>query len=183
MALLVPGAGAPLDVWADNFCQSLAEAGLYVVRYSHRDSGYSTHFDDPYPIEDLLQDLLALVVKVSSGAVHLVGHSMGGFLAQMAMCRRPDPVRSATSISAGSTVTLEQQAELGMSDVPEETWEVLMQNEPTGEFEQDLPGWLASWRFLNGGRPFDEVRPYSTRARFMKAPRGTQRWRSTTSTP
>lgn len=145
-----------MDFWPDVFCRLLAQNGFRVVRYSHKDSGYSTHFDDPYPIEDLLQDLLALVAKLASGAVHLVGHSMGGFLAQMALCRDPGLVRSATSISAGSTVTPERQAELGMSDVPEETRAVLMQSEPTGEFEQDLPGWLASWRFLNGDRPFDE---------------------------
>jgi len=51
---------------------------------------------------------------------------MGGILARMAMCRHPDAALSGTSISASSTVALEQHAELGMSAVPEETWEVLM---------------------------------------------------------
>lgn len=50
---------------------------------------------------------------------------MGGILARMAMCRYPDDTLSVTSISAGPTVALEQHAELGMSAVPEETWEVL----------------------------------------------------------
>lgn len=77
---------------------------------------------------------------------------MGGFLAQMAACERPDLVRSVVSISAGSAMQPEQQARLGMSPVAESTWEILMRNQPTGQLDRDLDGWLRSWRFVNGDR-------------------------------
>ncbi len=156
LVLLVPGAGAPLEFWPEEVCRGLAAAGLHVVRYSHRDTGLSAHLDAAYPIMELVRDMTALVARLGTDRVHLVGHSMGGYLAQMAMCREPGVVVSATAISAGPTVDPAQQEELGMSPVPDATWRVLMQNRPTGDLARDLPGWLASWRFLNGARPFDD---------------------------
>ncbi|NER78292.1 MAG: alpha/beta hydrolase [Leptolyngbya sp. SIO1D8] len=64
----------------------------------------STHFETPYPIETLLQDLEALLVQLANPIVHLAGHSMGGYLVQLALCRLPGKIASATSISAGSMV-------------------------------------------------------------------------------
>ena len=156
LLLLISGAGAPAEFWPEDFCESLASLGRFVVRYSHRDTGHSTHFDEPYTIEELLQDMMALVNEFDHPTVHLVGHSMGGFLVQMAMCRFPEACASATSISAGFTASPEIVDELGLSRVANETWQILMRNQPTGDFDVDLPGWLESWRFLNGERPFDE---------------------------
>jgi pimeloyl-ACP methyl ester carboxylesterase len=157
MLLLVSGAGAPAEFWPMEFCRNLASLGLFVVRYSHRDTGYSTHCDEKYEIEELLMDMVGLVGGFGNRTVHLVGHSMGGYLVQMALCRFPQIFSSGVSISAGSTVAPETMSELGMSSVAEETWGILMANRPAGDFEADLSGWLASWRFLNGNRPFDEA--------------------------
>jgi len=51
LLLLVPGAGAPAEFWPENFCRALASSGRLVIRYSHRDTGYSTHYDDEYSID------------------------------------------------------------------------------------------------------------------------------------
>jgi len=173
--LLIPGAGAPADFWPADFCGHLASGGLHVVRYHHRDTGLSTHFDAPYDIEELLLDLMALVHVLGHPSVHLAGHSMGGYLAQMAMCRFPEAVASATSISAGSTVSPDLSRELGMSPVADETWQALMKNQPTGHLDKDLPGWLESWRFLNGRRPFDtQAATDYTRTLYRGDPRNAQ---------
>ena len=153
--LLVSGAGAPAQFWPTDFCASLAAVGRHVVRYDHRDTGLSTHFDAEYPIDELLLDMLALVEHVGVPHAHIVGHSMGGYLTQIAMCQHPDKVVSATSISAGPPVSPKVAQALGLSSASAATWENLMRNHPQGEFEQDLPGWLTSWRFLNGSRTFD----------------------------
>jgi len=153
--ILISGAGAPAAFWNDNFFQGLAESGFQPVRYCHRDTGGSTHFDHKYPISELLSDLKALVELVADDPVHLVGHSMGGYLVQLAMCQFPELVVSAVSISAGPTVSPKTSAELGLSGVKEEVWLKLMENSPTGNFMQDIDGWLESWKFLNGSRPFD----------------------------
>ena len=155
--VLIPGAGAPAEFWPGRFCNELAGNSYCVVRYSHRDTGFSTHFDTPYGIHELLGDLEAFLGEFDHDAAHLVGHSMGGYLAQLAMCEFPEKLRTATSISAGSAVSDALHAELGTSRPGPETWEKLMQNEPSGNFDADLPGWLESWIFLNGNRPFDEA--------------------------
>ena len=153
--ILISGAGAPDTFWNDDFFHHLAENGFQVVRYCHRDTGHSTHFDKKYPISALLSDLKALMEEIGDTSAHLVGHSMGGYLAQLVMCQFPEHVASVTSISAGPTVSPEISKELELSEASEEVWSKLMKNNPTGNFEQDLNGWLESWKFLNGSRPFD----------------------------
>ncbi len=156
LLLLVSGAGAPAQFWPDEFCRDLAAAGRFVVRYCHRDTGRSTHFAREYPMTELLLDLAAVIDHFGKPEVHLVGHSMGGYLVQMAMCGFPGRFASVTSVSAGPTVSPDIAAELDLSGASASTWDVLMRNQPTGDFEQDLPGWLRSWRLLNGSRSFDE---------------------------
>ncbi len=155
LLLLISGAGAPAAFWPDIFCEKLAGSGLFVMRYDHRDTGSSTHFDQPYDIEALFQDMMALLGRFDNATVHLAGHSMGGYLAQMAITRFSARFASVTSISAGPTVSPERIRALGISTVADETWGVLMENQPHGVFDTDLPGWLKTWRFLNGKRPFD----------------------------
>jgi pimeloyl-ACP methyl ester carboxylesterase len=154
--LLVAGAGAPAQFWPSPFCQALAQANRHVVRYCHRDTGLSTHFSEPYDINELLLDMMALLPEDKSVPVHLIGHSMGGFLAQMAMCRYPGRFASVTSISSGPTVSQRVSERLGLSRPSAETWGFLKENKPTGNFDADLPGWIKEWKFLNGRRAFDE---------------------------
>ncbi len=153
--ILISGAGAPDRFWNDDFFQGLAESGFQVVRYCHRDTGHSTHFDNKYPIAELLGDLKAVMEETGDASAHLVGHSMGGYLAQLAMCEFPERIASVISISAGPTVSPEISKELGIQPANEEVWPKLMANLPVGDFERDLAGWLDTWKFLNGCRPFD----------------------------
>ena len=155
LVVLVAGAGAPAQFWPRAFCEALALANFRVVRYSHRDTGLSTHFDEAYDIHALLGDLELLVDAFACDNTHIVGHSMGGYLAQLAMCDRPGRFRSATSISAGSAVSDELRSRLGISSPDPAIWEALAQHSPTGDFHRDLPGWMASWKLLNGDLPLD----------------------------
>ena len=40
--LLITGATESMDWWPPDFCRLLADAGRFVVRYDHRDTGQST---------------------------------------------------------------------------------------------------------------------------------------------
>ncbi len=118
--LLVMGLGTQMLAWPDELCADLADRGHYVVRFDNRDVGLSTHLDGvraprltrlvtrradpPYTIDDMADDALGLVEALELGPVHLVGASLGGFIAQHAALRRPDLLRSLTLImtSTGS---------------------------------------------------------------------------------
>jgi len=155
-ALLICGAGAHAAFWPDEFCRLLADGGLFVIRYDHRDIGHSTHTRADYDLFTLLADSLAILDAHRVHAAHLVGHSMGGYLVALASVQQAHRVLSTTMISAGPTVTPAVAVELGLSSVRPEVWEALLENRPTGDFEADLPGWMRSWRLLHGRLPLDE---------------------------
>ncbi|KAF0095530.1 MAG: hydrolase [Puniceicoccaceae bacterium 5H] len=176
LVVLIPGAGAPLEFWPAAFCRALSESGYSTLRYCHRDTGLSDHFDAPYPIDALLDDLWALLKQINGETpVHLVGHSMGGYMGLLAMTGHPERLASVAAISSGPSATPARYAELGMSLPAPETWQILMENAPTGQFEQDLAGWMKSWRFLNGSCAFDENRARAyTEALYRGDPRNAQ---------
>ena len=140
--LLVSGAGAPAKFWPDAFCLRLASAGYHVLRYCHRDTGLSTHFESKYTCQALVNDLIQLSDLLKIEKFHVVGHSMGGYIAQLLCIQRPDMLVSATSISAGPSVDPQVIEELSLGTMNADTWKRLTENCPTGDFEQDLPSWL-----------------------------------------
>lgn len=118
--LLVMGLGTQMIGWPDEFCAELAGRDLHVVRFDNRDIGMSTHLSGlpnpkilpvllrrrppPYRIEDMAADTVALIETLHLGPVHLVGASMGGFIAQTVALRHQELVRTLTLImtSTGS---------------------------------------------------------------------------------
>ncbi|PJJ56789.1 pimeloyl-ACP methyl ester carboxylesterase [Mumia flava] len=115
--LLLMGLGAPGTWWRTDFCETLADSGLHVVRYDHRDAGRSTHLSEhpvtrrqvvatflgsrrhaPYGISDLADDAVGLLDALDVGRAHVVGCSMGGMVAQTMAIEHPDRVASLTSI-------------------------------------------------------------------------------------
>lgn len=110
--LLIMGLGTQMIAWPDEMCQDLAERGHYVVRFDNRDVGQSTHLDAErapelldlvlkkrpmaYRIEDMADDALGLMDALGFDKAHLVGASLGGFIAQTLALRAPDRVLSLT---------------------------------------------------------------------------------------
>ena len=118
--LLIMGLGTQMIAWPDEMCQGLAEQGHYVIRYDNRDVGLSTHLDDerapslpdlllrradpPYTLNDMADDGVGLLAGLGIDSAHVVGASMGGFIAQHLALRHRTKVRSLTLImtSTGS---------------------------------------------------------------------------------
>ncbi len=110
--VLVMGLGTQMIAWPDPMCEALAAAGRFVVRYDNRDVGLSTHVDHlptpdvrevllrrkrpAYLMDDLSDDLLGLLDALDLHKVHLVGASMGGFIAQTFTLAHPERVLSQT---------------------------------------------------------------------------------------
>lgn len=149
--LLVAGAGAISEFWPNTFCAALASSGFRVIRYDHRDAGNSTFVNfarAPYGVADLVDDAMAVLDAYGVRAAHIVGHSMGGFIAQLATMHHPSRVVSMTSVSSHT-------ASPDVPGPPDATWEIMLANQPVGDLEQDLPGYMTVWRYLNGERRFD----------------------------
>ncbi|MFL6239475.1 MAG: alpha/beta fold hydrolase [Actinomycetes bacterium] len=110
--LLVMGLGTQMLAWPEDFCEALAARGHYVIRFDNRDSGLSTHLysvrapnpvsvylgraKPPYTLDDCAKDTLGLMDALGLPSVHLVGISMGGFVAQTVAVAHPERLRSLT---------------------------------------------------------------------------------------
>ena len=117
--LLIAGLGAQLPCWDIEFCRALASRGFYVIRYDNRDVGLSTKIEGmppdelmnkiftlfmgqetsvPYRIEDMADDGAGLLDALGISKAHIVGMSMGGYIAQTLCLKHPAHSLSLTSI-------------------------------------------------------------------------------------
>jgi pimeloyl-ACP methyl ester carboxylesterase len=113
--LLIMGLGTQMLGWPDEFCEQLAERGLFVVRFDNRDIGLSTHMSDApdpdvmallsgdtssavYRLEDMADDAAGLIGHLGLDSAHVVGVSMGGMIGQTLAINHPERVRSLVSI-------------------------------------------------------------------------------------
>lgn len=110
--LLVMGLGTQMIAWPDELCGDLADRGYHVVRYDNRDCGLSTHLrhvrapslrdvvlrraQPPYTLTDMADDAVALMDGLGWADAHVVGASMGGFIAQTIALNHRRRVRSLT---------------------------------------------------------------------------------------
>jgi pimeloyl-ACP methyl ester carboxylesterase len=120
--LLVMGYTAQMTGWAVGFCQRLADAGHFVIRFDNRDCGLSTKFDGvnvdlgkimlaammnqpesihaevPYTLSDMANDGWDLLDHLGIERAHIVGASMGGMIVQTMATEHPERTLSLTSI-------------------------------------------------------------------------------------
>jgi len=150
--LFISGAGANSSFWSDQLCDSLTENGFFVIKYDHRDSGYSSKIDwdkNPYEFMQLVNDAKAILDSLNIDKAHVIGHSMGGFIVQLLGIHYPNRIISMTSVSSSTN-----SPKVPMP--PEKTWEIYLSNNPQGDFDTDLDGFLKVWQYLNGTAKFDK---------------------------
>lgn len=98
--VLVEGGFTQMIGWAPDFVEQLTGAGFRVLTFDNRDAGLSTHFGGPedldggYGLEDLADDVAAVLDHAGLASAHVAGRSMGGMIAQMLALRAPERVRS-----------------------------------------------------------------------------------------
>ncbi|MRH88022.1 alpha/beta fold hydrolase [Nocardia sp. SYP-A9097] len=92
--------------WEDRFCDRLAGAGRFVLRYDIRDTGRSTAYapgSPGYRLRDLVSDIIGLMDVFELPRAHLVGFSVAGWICQLAALDHPDRVSALTLISTRPT--------------------------------------------------------------------------------
>ncbi|MFD9664520.1 alpha/beta fold hydrolase [Rhodococcus sp. NPDC059968] len=148
--LLIHGLGAQLVAWYPGFCRALEDEGFRVIRFDNRDVGLSSKLNDTpdYHLQDMTSDVEGLLVTLGLDAVHVVGQSMGGMIAQQLAIAHPERVRSLCSIySAPSTEFLTQELQ------------AVLQRPPILDREGTIRQWIETER-LSGLDGFDESRIY-----------------------
>ncbi|MDA2895157.1 alpha/beta hydrolase [Mycolicibacterium sp. BiH015] len=107
--VLIMGLGAQMVFWRTEFCEKLVDQGLRVIRFDNRDVGLSSklagaHSGAPllprmarsfvglaspaaYTLEDMSDDVAALLDHLGIDTAHVVGASMGGMIAQVFAAR------------------------------------------------------------------------------------------------
>ncbi|MGA2209742.1 MAG: alpha/beta hydrolase [Acidimicrobiales bacterium] len=166
--LLVMGLGAQMIAWPDELCESLAGQRHFVVRFDNRDAGLSSHLPElgtpsplavltgraraPYSVDDMADDAAGLLETIDISAAHVVGASMGGFIAQAMVLRHPARVRSLTLImtSTGSRLVGHPRARLALR---------LVRRRPATDREMAVDTVVETFRQIGSpGFPFDEER-------------------------
>jgi len=163
--LLIAGLGVQMLSWDEGFCEQLADRGFFVNRFDNRDCGRSTWIDEggkpdvadalsgqteaPYSLDDMADDAAGLLEALDIPAAHIVGASMGGFIAQLVAINHPDRVLSLTSIMSGPG---------GQDQViptPEGQAVLLVNPPPTREGQIEQGMWIR--KVLKGSQdPYDE---------------------------
>lgn len=67
--LLIMGAQSSLIWWEEEFCQRLADAGRFIIRYDNRDVGRSTTYEPGQPgytFEDMADDAIRVLDAYNS---------------------------------------------------------------------------------------------------------------------
>ncbi len=107
--ILIMGNGNDALSWPPTFISNLIDAGYQVIRYDHRGTGLSTSKEKwkkkkAYSLNDMADDVIAILDKLQLQKAHIVGVSMGGMIAQIVAIENPTRTVSLTSIMSSADV-------------------------------------------------------------------------------
>jgi 3-oxoadipate enol-lactonase len=92
--LLVAGTASTRPLWS--LVRPQLARSFRTIAFDNRDSGASTIASAPYTLSDLAGDAAAVLDAASSEHAHVIGHSMGGAIAQQLALDAPSRVASLT---------------------------------------------------------------------------------------
>lgn len=107
--VLIMGNGNDALSWPTSFVTSLVRQNYEVIRFDHRGTGLSTSTKrwkkkDPYSLQDMAGDVIAILDTLKIEKAHIVGASMGGMIAQLVAIHYPERTASLTSIMSSGYV-------------------------------------------------------------------------------
>lgn len=96
--------------WPPGFLRGLTRAGYRVVRFDQRGTGASDWLpgwrrQQPYSLSDMAADAVAVLGAQHVAKAHVIGLSLGGFVAQEIALGHPDRVASLTLMSTAADPT------------------------------------------------------------------------------
>lgn len=103
--VLIMGAMNQGIFWYDSFCKELSNNNFFVIRYDHRDTGFSSVVDfqkNPYDLDSLTNDVIEILDGYNILKANIVGISMGGYIGQLLAVNYPNRVEKLTLISTSA---------------------------------------------------------------------------------
>jgi len=168
LIVLIAGFGEQMGSveFPSDFCQDLSRNALRVVRFDNRDVGLSTHCTvsvsesgvASYTVVDMSDDVVGLASALGVDATHLIGVSMGGFIARWVAIRHPARVRSLSLIATPCGAKRGTEAAQRLSAPAPQALERMLGKARAGDREAAVAAYVQAWRSYNGPRfPFDET--------------------------
>jgi pimeloyl-ACP methyl ester carboxylesterase len=125
--LFVPGLRVTMDMWPSTILNELAQSNYKVIVYNNRGTGNSSNGTKEYTISQLAKDAAGLLDVLGIDKAHIVGWSMGSYIAEELALISPGKVSSLILYGAGpgGDKAIPSSAELmqtlgGVSGTPEE---------------------------------------------------------------
>src|ERR671918_1484535 len=156
--LLIMGAMSSAVWWPEALCRRLAGRGRYVIRYDHRDTGKSTSYapgEASYGVEDLADDAVAVLDGHGLDRAHLVGMSLGGYLAQLIALKHARRALSLTLIASERLAAVDP--ELPAMDPSIAVYHARAAELDWSDRDSVVSYQIGAWRLLSGSaHTFDE---------------------------
>lgn len=99
--LLISGTGFPGATWRTGVAMRFVERGFQTITYDHRGVGASDKPDASYSTRMFAADAVGLLDALGIERSHIVGHSMGGRIAQWIALDHPERVSSLVLAASG----------------------------------------------------------------------------------
>jgi pimeloyl-ACP methyl ester carboxylesterase len=104
--LLIAGCGQPAVAWHLSLVPSLVAAGYMVATFDNRGVEPSSSPPAPYDVDTMTGDALSVLDALGwHDPVHVAGHSMGGWMAEVMALDHPERVRTAVLMGCANRPT------------------------------------------------------------------------------
>ena len=164
--ILIAGAAGQAILWNETLCQNISDAGYFVIRFDNRDTGKSSgviYEKEPYTLKDMAGDLISILDHLKISKAHIVGMSMGGYIAQILSIYFPERILSLTfimtTINSSSLRGIRKISNLPAQDINIVTKIAKMYQTPRLNLEDRIKSLTDIWQLFNGNAstfPYDE---------------------------